>query len=343
VLASAAIGALLVVGMSTHAAPAAATTSQTPAQLLRAALRDATGRGSVHETESASTAKFAITFSDDVSAPEGTQDIRIAGEGEVPTIVVNGAAYFVGESQAVLVHYFGFPVALATELRGRWVSVPHSSSAYASVAADATLASALSELSPPASVHLTEIGLSKVDGAAVIGIRGPIPGSDKTPGGTATFYITDSRNPLPVQIDIVSPKGRATADLTSWGEPLSIKPPSGAIPIGNLQPSPFDAAAEELAHTAQVAAETYATDHNGSYAGITPAVLHSFEDTIQTSPGHGDAYASHAAGTPTSYTITVTPASGGSTFSITRTSSGTIHETCTPASGIHGACVNGTW
>jgi hypothetical protein len=342
-LATAAIGTVFAAGLGPHATPAAAAASQTPAQLLQAALRDATGRGSVHETESASMAKLAITFSDDVSASEGTQDIHIAGAGETQTIVVNGTAYFVGQSQAVLQDYFGFSAALSTELRGRWVSVPRSSSAYASVAADATLSSALSELSPPAGVHLAEIGSSRLDGAAVIGIRGLIPGSGQTPGGTATYYVTDSRTPLPVQVDLASSKGRATIDLTRWGELVSIKAPSGAIPIANLEPSSFDAAAEELVHTAQVTAETYATDHSGSYAGITPAALHSYEDTIQTSPGRGDAYVSSASGNPTGYTITVTAARGGDTFSITRTSSGAIHATCTPASGIHGACVNGTW
>src|ERR1700726_21650 len=42
-----------------------------------------------------------------------------------------------------------------------------------------------------------------------------------------------------------------------------------------------DASAKELAHSAQVAAETYATDNSGSYVGLTPAILNTVEATIQ--------------------------------------------------------------
>src|ERR1700694_3384164 len=38
-----------------------------------------------------------------------------------------------------------------------------------------------------------------------------------------------------------------------------------------------DAQAKEMARTAQTAAETYATDHNGSYTGLATAALTSIE------------------------------------------------------------------
>lgn len=41
-----------------------------------------------------------------------------------------------------------------------------------------------------------------------------------------------------------------------------------------------DAKAKENAHSAQVAIETYATDHNGSYVGATVAELKKIEPTI---------------------------------------------------------------
>src|SRR6201992_3215123 len=42
-----------------------------------------------------------------------------------------------------------------------------------------------------------------------------------------------------------------------------------------------DASAKELARTAQTTAETYATDHEGSYEGLTAAKLKEYEPSIQ--------------------------------------------------------------
>ena len=111
----------------------------------------------------------------------------------------------------------------------------------------------------------------------------------------------------------------------------------------NQKGKAVDSAAKELAHSAQVAAESYATDNNGSYANLTPTVLNSYEATIQISSGNGNAYISTVSNaSATGYTIVSVPASGGETFSITR-SNGVITRTCTPTSGTNGGCVNGTW
>ncbi len=103
------------------------------------------------------------------------------------------------------------------------------------------------------------------------------------------------------------------------------------------------AAAEELAHTAQIAAETYATDHDGSYVGLTAAILSQYEPTIQVTSGNGNAYLlSVTNATATGYTVTTTTVNGNATFSVNR-SNGLTTRTCTPASGVQGSCVHGTW
>jgi type IV pilus assembly protein PilA len=43
-----------------------------------------------------------------------------------------------------------------------------------------------------------------------------------------------------------------------------------------------DARAKEYAHSAEVAIETYATEHSGSYVGATPAELAKFEPTLKS-------------------------------------------------------------
>jgi type IV pilus assembly protein PilA len=114
----------------------------------------------------------------------------------------------------------------------------------------------------------------------------------------------------------------------------------------NQKTKATDASAKELARTAQTAAETYATDHNGSYTGLTATLLAGIEPTIQTAAGNNNAYLESA--TPLStgdgYTVTaVSPSSN--TYSITRAIGGATSRACTPTStsAASGGCVGGTW
>jgi len=103
-----------------------------------------------------------------------------------------------------------------------------------------------------------------------------------------------------------------------------------------------DAAAKELAHSAQIAAETYATDHSGSYSGLTVSMLPQYDSTIQTGPGNGAWVQSVGNPTANGYAVTTVSASGNETFTITR-SNGSISRSCTPATGLHGGCSGGSW
>jgi len=108
----------------------------------------------------------------------------------------------------------------------------------------------------------------------------------------------------------------------------------------NQKGKAVDAAAKELAHAAQTAAETFATDNNGSYANLTPAVLATYESTIQvgSTANNNNAYIQNvntiagAIGTANTYTVTAT-STNGDTFSISRTATGTVNRTCTTATG----------
>jgi len=109
----------------------------------------------------------------------------------------------------------------------------------------------------------------------------------------------------------------------------------------NQKSKASDAAAKELAHSEQVAAETYATDNSGNYTGLSQTILNQYEATIQTAAGNGNAYASAPTGTTSGYTVTAV-STDGNTFSITRLNGATT-RTCTPTTGVNGGCVNGTW
>ena len=106
-----------------------------------------------------------------------------------------------------------------------------------------------------------------------------------------------------------------------------------------------DAAAKELAHTAQVAIETCATDNNGTYnvaSCQTPAALVTYESTIQTVAGNGNAYLTGVT-TPAAggYTVTTTSTTGD-TYTILRSPTGVLTRTCADVTG-QTACVGGTW
>src|SRR5205807_2670744 len=98
------------------------------------------------------------------------------------------------------------------------------------------------------------------------------------------------------------------------------------------------------------AAETYSTDHNGSYTGISAAALQQIEPTLNDTSGAKFTTAvtagtgsggTNTAGT--SYTVTAT-SSNNNTYSITRHDDGSVTRSCTFASAPNsGGCVNSSW
>ncbi len=103
-----------------------------------------------------------------------------------------------------------------------------------------------------------------------------------------------------------------------------------------------DAQAKEMARTGQTAAETYATDHNGSYQGMSVAALQGIEPSLNDASG-----ATFTAATPDAanqgYTVTA-KSSNGNTYSITRADNGQVTRACTAATSPNsGGCVGGSW
>src|ERR1039458_439865 len=86
----------------------------------------------------------------------------------------------------------------------------------------------------------------------------------------------------------------------------------------NQKTKATDAAAKELAHTAQVAIETQATDNGGSYVGATLTTLAQYESSIQTSAGNNNAFLLSVSNlTASTYTVT-TQSTSGDEFAINR-------------------------
>ncbi len=103
-----------------------------------------------------------------------------------------------------------------------------------------------------------------------------------------------------------------------------------------------DSAAKELARTAQTAAETYATDHNGLYTGLDAKTLKEYEASIPTAKEGTNAWLSAAETTEsnTGYKVTATSTSGD-TFTVTRKAGGLVERTCAGAKG--GCPASSSW
>jgi type IV pilus assembly protein PilA len=109
----------------------------------------------------------------------------------------------------------------------------------------------------------------------------------------------------------------------------------------NQRGKAYDSNAQSMVKSAQVAEETYATSHDGSYAN-TAAELQSID------PSLSDTTAA-TLGTPqnvstTGYTVSATAVNTGDVFSIGM-NNGVQTDTCSVGSGggSPGACNSGTW
>jgi type IV pilus assembly protein PilA len=104
-----------------------------------------------------------------------------------------------------------------------------------------------------------------------------------------------------------------------------------------------DAASKVQVRTAQTAAETYATDHNGEYTGMTVAELQKIEPTLNETASAKLSIE----GTPgaSEYEVVSTTEKGntkGNKFKIKRLANGEVSRTCTTVAT--GACPStGDW
>ena len=92
-----------------------------------------------------------------------------------------------------------------------------------------------------------------------------------------------------------------------------------------------DAKAKEYAHTAQVAMETYSTDHNGTYDEVSQLKLEEIEPTLQSAnftavEGEGQTYTITIEGSKSTQTFTVENNAGELSFPCTEAGVGGCPE-----------------
>jgi type II secretory pathway pseudopilin PulG len=87
--------------------------------------------------------------------------------------------------------------------------------------------------------------------------------------------------------------------------------------LASQKPKALDAEAKVLAHAAQTAAETIATDNSGSYEKVTTAELHNYEASIGIVAGTSEASLSAATGAKSAYSVTA-KATDGNEYKISK-------------------------
>ena len=224
------VAAVAVLACSGAVAAASSGVPVSSSELVRLAMRDATARGSFHESSSGHAGAVTITFSDDVAAGEGRQLIRVSRGWETRVLVIGRTAYISG-NQAGLMHFYGFPSAVARKVGSDWVAIAPSNRAYGTVTNAVTLASALADITP--SGQLTETAPATIDGTPAIGIRGTVPASRTNgPASAVTLYVSRSATPLPLKAVLSDGNGdNQTATLSDWGEHIALAVPRRVFQI----------------------------------------------------------------------------------------------------------------
>ena len=100
-----------------------------------------------------------------------------------------------------------------------------------------------------------------------------------------------------------------------------------------------DAAAKSLVRTAATAAETLATQANGSYLSVGTSALNSIEPSINITSSTSNVYLSAASGSGTGYSLTASDPITGDAFTY-QNAAGTVTRSCT---GTGGGCVSSSW
>lgn len=229
--------------VSTGCSLAAAATGSSAASVWARALGAAKAQQSVHYVEVSTGDGLRVTITGDVNRVEGTQKItvratsgaRSADSGSATITLVGGTAYVKGDAGG-LEWSLGMPHSVGDLVSGRWISVTRAapSHMFATTAAELTMASVISnfDMKGPYSFGAA----TRRSGVRVLGVRGYLSGTGKKKV-VQTFEVRATRPLLPASSSVSSSQtrhGAMTAVYSHWGEPVTVRAPTGAIPIEHL-------------------------------------------------------------------------------------------------------------
>jgi len=189
---------------------------------------------SVHYVSTTSVPGHKVRMVSDIGSGVGIQRITvtIGHQTGAASVIVSGRTAYLQGNTFTMRDYFSFTKAQATKYSGRWISIPHSDTAYATVSADATFESFVARLFlfPHAKLSLVTVG-------NLVGVRG----SAALHGATVyeTILAPAHGKPLPVREKVTSPDhpGSGVTTIRRWNEAVQVHAPANAVPIATVRRS----------------------------------------------------------------------------------------------------------
>jgi hypothetical protein len=197
-------------------------------------LRAASAHHSVHYVSASSIPGHTIRMVSDVGPGRGIQRITFSSHGHSgpATVLVAGHTAYIRGNVFTMRHFFGFTQAQSTRYAGKWISIPPTSAAYSTVAADATFASFVSDLLPKK--HLALARATTIAGQRVVGLHGTVRQGSATL--VETVYAPARGTPLPIEAK-ASPSGHpgtSVSRMSRWNEAVHVSAPAHAVPIATV-------------------------------------------------------------------------------------------------------------
>jgi hypothetical protein len=225
---------------SVKAKPVPTTVVNQSAQQLRTSVQQAATLASVHVVWSTSYGNHVYRNTADVSQLGGLVTIESSvgkSKGTASAVLTPTTAYLRGDVFS-LRSTFNFSASGAAKYAGKWLSFTSKQPLYRTIASTATFSSIIASMSLRA--PFMTLRASTIGATPVVGIRGIAAGpSDSSigEGQTITIYLSTDTG-LPVRVLPVSNASSSwSLNFSSWGEPVVIVEPSGAIASAGIQES----------------------------------------------------------------------------------------------------------
>jgi hypothetical protein len=188
-------------------------------------------KASLHFIDTTTTAKGKEVITGEISAPEAEESVAV-GSTVFSVIFVGGVVYVHG-SKTSLESALELSTKEATTLATKWVSVPSTDSAFASVVSSLKITSEFNTYIP--SSHMKELKPRKIDGKKVIPLTGKPTTKTATRGNGSVTLFVGANSHLPVAGTLVAQRAnkvvREEAVFSDWGQPITVTAPSGAVTI----------------------------------------------------------------------------------------------------------------
>jgi hypothetical protein len=213
---------------------AAVTETQSPDELLSAALTSAFLEGSVHVVSTSVHGRHRSVFDDYAALLDGTQDITV--DAMHAYVRVTPDASYARGNAAARTRFFNLPPSVAKAVGDRWFEVRPGDHLYDEVTADVVLHEVLVDF-PPLD-HSELLGTHVVDGTPLIGIRGELTARGAHQRTVvATWWLESDGLHLPVRLVASAGKDRYVRAFSDWGEERVVRAPAGAVRLSRLWPA----------------------------------------------------------------------------------------------------------